>query len=96
MIEQAKNGAAAVNRNVRAENPQQTMEQVTQAPTADVDVKALIKNDIDRVMATIQDPAFLNDNRNFEKLYNSLKNGLVPKYNDPVLVEQVLKEYFNI
>lgn len=97
IIEQSKNGVApAVNRNVRAENTQPAVEQSIQNPTANVDVTALIKNDIDRVMATIQDPAFLNDNRNFEKLYNSLKNGLIPKYNDPVLVEQVLKEYFNI
>jgi hypothetical protein len=97
MIEQAKNGAApAVNRNVRAENPQPTQQEFVQSQAAGVDVRALIKNDIDRVMATIQDPAFLSDNRNFEKLYNSLKNGLVPKYNDPALVEEVLKEYFNI
>lgn len=95
-IEQAKNGAVpAVNKSVRAGQPQ-NHQQPVQPQNIDVDVKALIKNDIDRVMASIQDPAFLSDNSNFEKLYSSLKNGLIPKYNNAELVEQVLKEYFNI
>ena len=99
------NAADAIKRNVRATAP---VQQVAATPVENVStpsvsatqetvsVEALIKNDIDRVMASIKDPAFLQDNSNFEKLYNSLKNGLVPKYNDAALVEKVLKEYFNI
>ncbi len=105
LIAEAKNAqaqATAVNRNVRAEvaAPEVVAEPIAGAvatPTPEaLSVETLIKNDIDRVMASIKDPAFLQDNSNFEKLYSSLKNGLTPKYNDAVLVEKVLKEYFNI
>ena len=99
IIEQAKNSMPAVDKNVRAANnigEQVQVQENIQPQDATVDVKALIVNDIERVMGSIQNPEFLSDSSNFEKLYNSLKNGLTPKYNDPVLVEQVLKEYFNI
>lgn len=97
LIAQAKGVVPAVDRNVRAANGGQPIQQQPAQPQNEtVDVKAMIKSDIDRVMGSIQNAEFLSDNSNFEKLYNSLKNGLTPKYNDPVLVEQALKEYFNI
>lgn len=98
MIQQAKNGPTpAVEKNVRADVQGAEQVAVKLAPVAaNLEVETLIRNDIDRVMASIKDPAFLQDNSNFDKLYNSLKNGLTPKYNDAELVEKVLKEYFNI
>ncbi len=73
----------------------ETTPQTTTAQTA-VSVETMIKGDIDKVLASIKDPAVLQDSSNFNRLYTSLKDGLTAKYNNGELVEKTLKEYFNI
>lgn len=79
--------AVAVNKNVRAEKEAQQLDN-------DIDVDSLIKSDIDRVIKSIKDPELLKDSSNFDRLYSSLKSGLISKYGDAKLVEKALNEYF--
>lgn len=88
---------SAVNRNVRAEAQAPQVQTATEAqPQAQIDVRALITDDIGRVMSSIKDASILEDSNNFNKLYNSIKNGLVNKYGNEALVESTMKEYFGI
>lgn len=93
LIKAAKEaGAPAVNKNVRAVENNAAAPQTVEVSN-NIDVKELIKSDIERVINSIKDPAILKDSANFDKLYSSLREGLVSKYGDAKLVEQTLNEY---
>ena len=93
MIKAAKEaGTPAVNKNVRAVENNAASPQTVEVSN-NIDVKELIKSDIERVIKSIKDPSILKDSANFDKLYSSLREGLVSKYGDAKLVEQTLNEY---
>lgn len=93
LIASAKTAKApAVNKNVRAPQAEPQKEQ-TITQNKNIDVKALIKSDIEKIIQSIKDPSILNDSSNFDKLYASIRDGLVNKYGDTKLVEQALNEY---